>query len=348
MQIKLIVLARRFASTLCALSALVGCASEAHDSVRASSSSLVALDICAHFTAANGELITEVPTLLAPTGELSSDVATVVFTPVANADTYEIWVDRNGQNDFLESVSAAFVGCANGEPSCSIEISSGAGRSTAWVRARSTLCAGDWSSATNYEFHSDARVTVVAPSGNVASGTITYRWAAVDGATEYTVFVEDSRKSPFIVDTITSAQAGCVGGGSCRFVSTTAHPDGDYRFWVQSDLNTHWSDAMDFNVGELHQVALVSPSGAVPSLDVPFTFLPVPGSGHTYRVWIDDSPDGGPFLNQVFTDEEAGCVDGQGICSVGPFEGLTGSDSRFWVQVDDGEWTPAMDFSLAN
>lgn len=105
---------------------------------------------------------------------------------------------------------------------------------------------------------------------------------------------------------------------------------------------------MDFRVGELHHVVLVSPSGAVPTLDIPFTFLPVPGANHTYRVWIDDGSGDGPFLNRVYTDEEAGCPGGQGTCSVGPFAGLTGYDSRFWVQVDEGEWTPAMEFSLAD
>ena len=104
---------------------------------------------------------------------------------------------------------------------------------------------------------------------------------------------------------------------------------------------------MEFRVGVEHHVELVSPSGAVSCLDVPFTFRPVPGAGHTYRIWINDGPGEQPFLDRVYTDEEAGCTDGRGLCSVGPFAGLTGCHSRFWVQVDDGEWTPPMDFSLA-
>src|SRR4029077_19090813 len=128
----------------------------------------------------------DTPTPQTPTGSLtvltSSDLTpSFTWTTVTGADSYEIWVNDNGNK--LYDVTVKGNGTSAWSPPAPLAF----GHSLVWwVRALDSEDgnASDWSTAVSFQLELDVP-RLMSPSGDSSSTSSTFQWNAVVGADSY-------------------------------------------------------------------------------------------------------------------------------------------------------------------
>jgi hypothetical protein len=96
-----------------------------------------------------------------------------------------------------------------------------------------------------------AAATLVAPSGVIPNGSVTFTWQAADGATFYYLQVNDATASPRFTLWYPAGQACPANSATCSVNLTTGWADGAAIWWIQT-WNTDgfgpWSAGMRFAV----------------------------------------------------------------------------------------------------
>ncbi len=94
--------------------------------------------------------------------------------------------------------------------------------------------------------------TLFAPTGTIATMTPTFSWAAVSGATEYLLWVNDASTGAKINITYTAAAVGCgAGTGTCTVSPGVTLAHGAALWWILTSNAAGpgpWSTAVGFTV----------------------------------------------------------------------------------------------------
>ncbi len=282
------------------------------------------------------------PTLLAPIGDTTS---TPEFRWSAAPETlsYRLWVDdASGPHVVDQTLLASAVGCPTGtEPHCayspSYVLAPGAGEF--WVQGIDATSPGPWSAVANFTVIASSVPTLIAPIGSASTGTPTYQWNSVPGATSYTLWVDDSTASPKINQVVTVAIAGCPSGGICSFTPSTAVAPGNVKWWVRAGTGA-WSAAANFTISV---PTLIAPTGTISTATPTYRWNALPGAV-SYTLWVDDST-AKRKINQVVTAAAAGCASG-GICSFTPPTAVAPGNATWWVRAGTGAWSTSLVFNF--
>src|SRR2546425_3135129 len=220
---------------------------------------------------------------------------------------------------------------------------------TASVTVFSPTPGGGTSGALTFTINSSVppgAATLVAPSGNIATGTPTFTWNAVAGATQYLLWVDDSSGGR-LRTTYTAAQTGCLSGiGTCSIAPGAVLNPGAGEWWIVTSNaagSGPWSSVMTFTVAGTPPppaATLVAPSGSLATATPTFTWNAV-ASATQYMLWVDDSSGG--RSRATYTAAQAGCASGIGMCSLAPGLVLNPGAGQWWVVTSNasgnGPWS---------
>ncbi len=293
-------------------------------------------------------------TLIAPTGTISTTTPEYRWQALTTATSYSLYVNDSQGNKVATTYTSVQLGCDIGSECAvtpSVPLQNGVGHF--WVQASNASGGGTWGSGQSFTVNTPAapteKPTLLAPSGTITTNTPTYSWTSVATATQYYLWVNDS-SAVRIQQVISSAAAGCSGGGNCSFTPATALFNGNAVFWVQAQNpngDGPWSDPLGFTVdgpAPPGLVTLVSPSGPIGTNSPSYVWLEIPGATQ-YHVWVNDSV--ANRVNQVVT---AGSVCVAGSCTLSPGAVLSSGNGRWWVQAQNangnGPWGTGLAFSV--
>jgi hypothetical protein len=97
-----------------------------------------------------------------------------------------------------------------------------------------------------------AAASLLSPSNTTTSATPTFTWAAVAGATEYLLQVDDAAEARKILRTYSAAEAGCAGGTApCKATASVPLAAGAARWTIQASNSIGagaWSSPAAFTV----------------------------------------------------------------------------------------------------
>jgi len=198
------------------------------------------------------------PTLLAPSGTVTSATPTFSWAAVANATSYTVWVDDASTQGKLQQVYAATaLGCAAGTGTCAVTptVTLAPGKGNWWVKATTAGGDGPWSAGLAFTVpaaFAPAAPTPLGPTGTVASTTPTFSWAAVPNATSYALWVDDASTAGKVQQVYAATQLGCAAGtGTCAVTPTVALAIGKGTWWVKATTaagDGPWSADQPFTV----------------------------------------------------------------------------------------------------
>ncbi|HWY85599.1 MAG TPA: hypothetical protein VNX28_02690 [Gemmataceae bacterium] len=280
------------------------------------------------------------PTLIGPSGSVSSAEPAFTWNAVAGADHYDVVVNNQttGQTSVFRNQDVAGTSWTPPTPLPAGD------RYMWWVRAldNSGANSGPWSSSLSFSVASLGQPTVVGPTGTVIGDTPTFSWNAALGADHYDVWVSD----------LTTGQSPVIRNEDVLDTSwtpsTALTPGHSYRWWVRAvdSTNTNdgpWSASANVAVAPFAQPALIGPSGPVITGAPTFTWNAVVGADH-YDVWVDDTTTG---RSAVFRDQD---VVGTSWSPATPLK--PGDNYRWWVRAVDtsssnfGAWSTALNVSV--
>jgi hypothetical protein len=202
-----------------------------------------------------------------------------------------------------------------------------------------------------------AAATLVSPSGTVNTTTPPYVWNAVQNASYYQLWVNDSSADGRINKWFTSAEADCASGtGTCSVTLSTALAQGACRWWILTWNDSGygpWSAPLNFTVASSEEkpgkARLVSPSGSIATTTPAYTWNAVLSSTW-YYLWVSDGS-GVARIQKWYTSAEAGCPTGSGACSITPAIPLAAGSFQWWIQTWNekgyGPWSDGMSFTIA-
>jgi hypothetical protein len=293
------------------------------------------------------------PVLVAPNGPGVGPRPTYRWNAVTNATHYTLWVNDPTGTRINTMYAAADVGCATGT-ACSIRPATAlnAGSAKFWVQAQAGAIKSPWSAALSFTVATavPAVPTLIAPSGTQNTATPTYRFSRIADATDYYLWVNDSRGTR-IKQFVTPAQAGCTTTSACSVTPTIALNTGSAKFWVQArnELGlSAWGLGMAFTVSAVFAPpVLTSPSGTINTTTPAYVWSAVPGAT-AYDLWVDDST--GNRINTTYTASDAGCASAA-TCTLTPSVVLATGPAKWWVRARDtsraSAWSAVRNFSVA-
>src|SRR3989441_621629 len=227
---------------------------------------------------------------------------------------------------------------------------------TASVTVFSPTPGGGTSGALTFTINSSVppgAATLVAPSGNIATGTPTFTWNAVAGATQYLLWVDDSSGGR-LRTTYTAAQTGCLSGiGTCSIAPGAVLNPGAGEWWIVTSNaagSGPWSSVMTFTVAGTPPppaATIVAPSGSLATATPTFTWN-AGASATQYLLWVGARP-GGPRWPSP-PPSRAGCPSGTGTCSLAPGATLNPGAGQWWVVTSNaagsGPWSNGLSFTV--
>src|SRR6185503_5068852 len=195
------------------------------------------------------------PDTTAPTVAVTSPTGTGTYT--ATSGTLAVSgtaSDAVGVTQVSWTTNRGASGVATGTTSWSIAaVPLGAGTTVVTVTARDA--ANNTSSATlTVTFNSlpPGAATLIAPTGTIATATPGFSWAAVSGATEYQLWVNDAGQQAKINVTYSASAAGCASGtGTCTVNPGVTLVPGGAFWWIRTSNAAGagpWSQALAFTV----------------------------------------------------------------------------------------------------
>lgn len=213
----------------------------------------------------------------------------ISWTSVVDTDRYDLWINNitTGETQVVRETDLQTTSFA----SSTANLPGGTYR--AWVRAfapdlnlddDAPGIAGNWSSSIVFTVLSTPQN--IAPSGATFDRTPEIRWDAVEGATNYDVWVTHRRApgdSPIVLrDRFVS--------GTSRTPETDLEP-GNYVVWVRAVADdgsrSQWSDAVTFTIGG--RPTITAPSEGAPTSGTPIITWNGIEQSEFYQVWINNS-----------------------------------------------------------
>jgi hypothetical protein len=197
------------------------------------------------------------------------------------------------------------------------------------------------------------KVTLIWPSGQIATTTPTYTWNADAHSTWYYLWVDDATGNR-IQKWYSAADASCATGtGQCH-VTPSITVKGAAQWWVATwspNGSGPWSTPLSFTSpmpSPPGAATLVSPSGSISTTQPTYTWNAVSDSTW-YYLWVDDSS--GVKVLQWYSAGDAGCASGTGQCSVTPDTELVGPGCTWWIQTwnsqgGSGSWSAPLNFTV--
>lgn len=296
------------------------------------------------------------PTLISPSGTISTKTPTYTWNALGSATRYRMYVEDASGPKIDQWYTAAQAGCAAGTGTCSVTpgtlLALGAGR---WqVMGENEGAAGAWSDLMDFTVEQipPGQVTLISPSGDLDTTTPTYSWIADSKSTKYLLQVDDSLTPNKIQKWYTAAEAGCgTGTGNCSVTPTTALAAGPGQWRVQT-YNAFgtgpWSGYLPFT-------APTPPCPGIPTLIAPTgsssTNLPTyswyaAANAASYYLWVNDQT--GAVVKNLYSAMDAGCAGG-GTCSATPDVPIAKGNAQWWVQALNssctGDWSEGMVFT---
>ncbi|MBF8272956.1 MAG: hypothetical protein HW380_2061 [Magnetococcales bacterium] len=180
------------------------------------------------------------PTLVSPTGAVTSLTPTFTWNATSAADNYIVKVTDASTATVTRIVSATQAGCVSSSGTCTTQFPNpfiaGAGSWT--VQAFSSVSNLTGTVSASMSFTLSAEVTsniLVSPSGNIYEKSPTLTWNAVAGATQYMVKILTTHaiQKTYLNQIYTIAEAGCASGtGQCSVTPSVQLDVGNYVWSV--------------------------------------------------------------------------------------------------------------------
>lgn len=287
----------------------------------------------------------DIPTPIAPLGDITETNPLFQWTESNGADRYHLWLsqmDGPMMGYITDRVLDAAGLCAGGVCSYDAGLALGAGRYNWWIQAQSDVGGNSlWSSAAEFDVNIvPAAPTPIAPMGDIATQTPTFRFSKVEGVQWYYLWLSSGGDK--IIDQWYSADMIC-GATECEVTPGLVLPGGYYTWWVQGwspyGGYSAWSAATDFTVA-IAPIAPVQigPQGSILQTNPTYTWERSTGATW-YYLWIS-GPSG--YVADIWYDASAACS-GM-ICSATPGVVLADGVHRWWIQA----WNPWGGYSLWN
>jgi hypothetical protein len=275
------------------------------------------------------------PEPLAPAGNTDRLRPTFTWTPVANADMYDIWLTNvtTGQNPVQRNTTATGSAWTPSTPLI-------AGDTYAWyVRALSNN--GDvsaWTGPFEFTVNPLATPTPKSPTGTVAltsaaSLTPTFTWNSVSDADSYEVYVDDNNTKLYDLTVHGNAWAP----------STPLNVGDTYTWWVrafnsQDGNESAWSSPATFQI-QSPAPQLIAPAGNIVSLTPTFSWNGVNGAS-SYLFCLQNDTAGGSVNGTV--QNTAATLNGRLI---------VGDTYTWWVRAQNatgagGAWSAPLTFTV--
>jgi hypothetical protein len=164
------------------------------------------------------------PTQQAPSGIIATATPTYTWAAVPGATSYTLYLD-NGVTMLRYDTFSASANCSSGTCSAPTTVALTDATSYYWTVEASNAAGNAWAAGMQFTVITDTipgAPTQQAPSGVISTATPTYTWAAVPGATSYTLYLDNNvtrlRDDPF------SASAICS-SGTCSVPTIVALPE---------------------------------------------------------------------------------------------------------------------------
>jgi hypothetical protein len=290
-------------------------------------------------------ILPPVPTLVGPSGSITTITPTYIWNAVSGATSYDLWTPA----DKTVNYTAVQADCDSGEPICSVTPSTVLNNDdeVTWtVRSHNTGKMSAWATASSFNVTILPAVpTLVGSSGIITTTTPTYIWNAVSGATSYDLWTPADKTVSY-----SAADAGCDSGEpTCSVTPATVLNNGDTINWTVRSKNTDglsiWATASSYTITILPEIpTLVGPSGMVATTTPAYTWNAVTGAT-SYDLWT-------PADKTVnYSAAAVGCGFGEPTCSVTPTTVLNNGDNVKWTvrsreDVGYSEWGTVMSFTV--
>jgi hypothetical protein len=296
-----------------------------------------------------------VPTLVSPSGTITTSTPTYVWKPLATTTSYLLYVNDSTGTRINQAYTPPQLGCADELTNCSVmpsaALSPGAGRF--WVQAQTFAGAGAWGTGLAFTVSAQpapaTAPSLIAPTGTIATATPTYTWSRVPAATEYYLWVSDS-KGTRVQQVVGATLASCAASGDCSFRPSTALYEGNTKFWVRAQNSSGhgpWSVAKSFGVDTPDLPGLVSltlPAVTSATNNPTYTWQSQPVSTQ-YHLWVSDA-----VTTRVNVILDSSTVCSGSTCTYFPNEILSPGNGRWWVQGKNthgnGPWGSGTVFSV--
>ncbi|MBK8020520.1 MAG: S8 family serine peptidase [Chloroflexi bacterium] len=190
------------------------------------------------------------PTPIAPTGDITTQTPTFVFSKVEGATWYYLWLS-SGSNKVIDQWYSADMICGASECEVTPGLVLPGGYYTWFIQAWTPYGGySAWSSGTDFTVALAPTAPIqVGPSGSVLQTNPTYTWERSAGATHYYLWV--SGPSGYVTDVWYDAAAVCS-GSVCSAAPGVVLGDGVHRWWIQAwnpwGGYSLWNGPMVFNV----------------------------------------------------------------------------------------------------
>jgi hypothetical protein len=284
------------------------------------------------------------PTLIAPTGTISTGTPTFSWNAVSGAASYGLTVFNSSSATVLDIVvTPASGGCASIPATCSYTTGTVLPNGNYTWQVSATNISGSATSALG-SFTISAPTgllppapTLVSPSGTVTTTTPTYSWNAILSATSYTLIVQNTSGVAVNVD-LTPSAAGCTSGtGTCAITPATALTNGATYNWFVRATNVSgvgpWGGPNTITVSSSSAPSppaaptTVSPSGTVSTTTPTYTWN-ASASATSYYLLVQNTA--GVAVSASVSATAAGCGSGMGTCSFTPGTALSNGASYNW------------------
>jgi subtilisin family serine protease len=295
------------------------------------------------------------PNLISPTGSGSDSSPTFVWSDVAGATQYQLWVSSAAGTVLVNELYADATVCDGVDCEVTPTLNLASGSYSWWVRPWSASGGyGSWTSETIFSISiPPTTATTIAPVGAISNTSPTFEWNVVDGATWYYLWVSDVSGATGVtlhqtwyqaVDVCTSSACSVVPSPTLNLLN------GSYRWWVQAwnfeGGYGEWNPQTDFTVSSALTPAVgVSPVNAVSSSTPTFSWFAQSQSSR-YLLLIADA--NGTAVHQEWFDQSAICAGG--MCNATPSVTLSGGQYRWFVRTWNaggvGPWSAQLDFAV--
>jgi hypothetical protein len=194
--------------------------------------------------------VTSVPPPLPPApispgnGWITSN-PTFIWSPVASATHYQLWINDSTGPRFARWFGAWQVGCQGAAGTCSFtpEIPLQPGPITWWLQSWNAFSGyGEWSAPITYTQRALSRPTLISPSGALPRWPqIQFQWNAVPGATHHYLWVTDGASIVRVRTWYTLEGANCT--ATCSVTLSPPLSPGTATWWVQAwNVTTGYSE----------------------------------------------------------------------------------------------------------
>jgi len=222
-------------------------------------------------------------TLIAPNGKVTATQPTYQWYALSGATQYELQVTPPGSSSYsVRQTLAAATVCSGSTCSYKPAVSLKDGSYEFRVRAANSYGWGEASPALAFSVVLlPPAPTLQAPTGTITTHSPTYRWQAVNGATQYYLMVYSDTQAKYVIYRTLSASAVCA-GSACSYVSTVSLTHGSYRFKVQAYNPAGWGAFSAWTAFKAELLppapALTAPQGEINTNLPAYRWKPVSGA----------------------------------------------------------------------